>query len=81
MTTNVSVKKTGSENTSGTIRRFTKRVQGSGVLKRVRKIRFYKRNPSKFIRKKQTLKSLKARERYEEQSKLGTLKSKKRGGR
>ncbi len=80
MATNVTVKRSGIENTSGIIRRFTKKVQGSGVLRRVRKIRFHKRNPSKFLRKKHALKSIKARKIYEEQSKLGTLKDRKKRG-
>ena len=70
---NVAVEKTANENNTNTIRRFTKRVQESGVLRRVRGIRYQERNKSKYVVKKKTLKSLKKRQDMQEQIKLGKM--------
>lgn len=68
---NVAVDKNSNENNTGILRRFTKRVQESGVLRRVRGIRYKDRNKSKYVTKKKTLKSLKKRETLAELIKLG----------
>ena len=73
MATNVEVKKTGTENSLGLLRRFTKRVQESGVLPRVRSNRYADRPLSKFKRKKGALKVLAKRKIYERLKKLGKL--------
>ena len=82
MVENIGVTKNSNENTPSIIRRFTKRVQGSGIVRHVRGTRYYKRPESKFTKKKGALKLLERRERYEHLSKLGKLPDKKkRGGR
>lgn len=68
---NVAVEKTGTENNTGVLRRFTKRVQESGVLRRVRGIRYKDRNKSKYVVKKKTLKRLVKKEALQELIKLG----------
>ncbi|HEX9608663.1 MAG TPA: hypothetical protein VGA06_00420 [Candidatus Paceibacterota bacterium] len=73
MATNVEVRKGGTENTSSLIRRFTKRMQGSGVLRLVRSVRFHERSKSKFTAKKQRLKSIARKEHIDEQIKLGKM--------
>lgn len=73
MATNVQVAKQSNENTQGLIRRFTKRVRGSGVLQRARVNRFYNRSQSKLLRKKRALKGIQQRERREEDLKLGKV--------
>ena len=73
MAVNVQVSKQSSENTMGIIRRFTKRVQGSGVLRRARSVRYVDRNLSKLLRKKKALKSIEKREIREELIKLGKI--------
>ena len=73
MVVNVAVNKQSNESNTSLIRRFQKRVQGSGILKHSRKIRYHARLASKFIRKKQALKLLLKRAEYEELSKLGKL--------
>jgi len=73
MTTNVEVVKSGNENNLNLIRRFTKRVQGSGVLPRVRSIRYSTRKKSEYVKKKKTLKTLKRREEITELVKLGKM--------
>ena len=76
MATNVEVTKTGTENSMGVLRRFTKRVQGSGILPRVRSIRYKDRNQSKGTRKKMTLKKLVRRKLIDIQIKLGKMQEK-----
>lgn len=73
---NVQVDKNGSENSISLIRRFTKRVQGSGVLPRVRSIRYHARTLSKLLKKKKTLKSIANRAKYQELIKLGKITDK-----
>ncbi len=68
---NVEVTKTGTENNANIIRRFTKRVQEAGILRRVRGIRYKDRNRSKYVRKKKTLASLERRKEIEVLIKLG----------
>jgi len=48
---NVEIKKKDSETTGSILRRFTKKVQSSGVLNRVRSIR-YSARPINFTRRK-----------------------------
>lgn len=73
MATNAEVVKSGNENNVNLIRRFTKRVQGSGVLPRVRSIRYSSRKLSEYVKKKKTLKLLKKREEYAELIKMGKV--------
>ena len=73
MSINVEVTKTGNENNVSLLRRFTRRVQGSGVLPRVRSKRYALRKPSEYVKKKKTLKNLLKREYVNEQIKLGKM--------
>jgi hypothetical protein len=81
MTVNVEVQKNPNETTTSVIRRFTKRVQGSGILPRKRSLRYHKRTGSKLLTKKRRLISLKKKARYEELLKLGKITEKPAGGR
>ncbi len=78
---NVEVVKNGNETATNLIRRFTKRMQGSGVLSRVRSLRYSSRTISDFARKKKALAILTKKEYYEEMSKLGRQVVTKKGGR
>jgi hypothetical protein len=80
MSTNVAVDKNATENNVNLIRRFTKRVQESGIVKRVRGIRYEERARSHYVSKKKTLEVLKRRKERERLLKLGkiSLVSKKR---
>lgn len=73
MATNIEVVRNGTENPLGLLRRFTKRVQGSGVLPRVRSIRYHERTLSAYKRKMKTLEGIKRREDRAEQIKLGKI--------
>jgi len=73
MSINAEVVKTGNENNLNLIRRFTKRVQSSGVLPRVRSIRYSARKLSSYVVKKKALKSLRRREEIAELIKMGKM--------
>ncbi len=81
MTVNVEVEKQNNENNTSLIRRFTKRVQGSGILPRVKSTRFREREPSKFKEKQQTLKRLEKRKERERLVKLGKIPDRQYGRR
>lgn len=73
MATNVQVEKNNNESSANVIRRFTKRMQGSGVIPRMRKIRYYARDKSENVRKFGRLKKLNKKADYEMQLKLGKI--------
>lgn len=73
---NVEVSKNGTENSMGILRRFTKRVQGAGILPRVRSLRYNKRSLSHYKTKMKTLKSIKRKIEVLELIKLGKIQEK-----
>ncbi|NTV44748.1 MAG: 30S ribosomal protein S21 [Candidatus Yonathbacteria bacterium] len=70
-TTNVQVSKNNNENAAGLLRRFSRAVQSSGVVKRVKANRYLERPMSKYTRKSQALKRLAKRNEAERLKKLG----------
>ncbi len=75
---NVEITKTANENNLGIIRRFTKKVQGSGILPKVRSLRYAKRDLSFYKNKKNTLKNLKRKAEILELIKMGKMAENKR---
>ena len=73
MAVNVEIEKGHNESTASVIRKFTKRVQGSGILQRVRGIRYYARSLSKATQKKKTLQKIGRREKYQDMLKSGKI--------
>ena len=73
MAINAEVQKSGTENALSTIRKFSRRVQGTGLIKVVRAQRYYKRNASKTVKKKRALKLLKRRDNYQQMVKEGKI--------
>ena len=73
---NVEVERGQNENNLSLIKRFTRRVQGSGVLPRIRSIRYHTRKRSEYVKKKQTLKVLAHRKEVAELVKLGKMPEK-----
>ncbi len=73
MSINAEVVKNNNENNLAILRRFTKRVQGSGVLPRVRSLRYASRKLSPYVRQKKTLKGLRRRVDRDLQIKLGKV--------
>lgn len=73
MATNVQVSKNQNESSANVIRRFTKRMQGSGIIPRMRKIRYYSRTKSDNVRREARLKKLVKKVNYEKELKLGKV--------
>ncbi len=67
------VKKNTNENDVNLIRRFTKKIRNSGILPRVRSIRYNNRKVSKLIKKKETLRGIKRKEEIKKLIKLGKM--------
>lgn len=73
---NVKVEKNSSENSLSILKRFTRRVQGSGILPRVRSLRYNQRNQSAYARKKRTLSVLARKTEVLKLIKLGKMAEK-----
>lgn len=73
MATNLEIKKTAKDNNMHLIRKFTRKVQESGIIPRVKSIRYADRNMSAYVKKVKRLKSIKNKEIQEEQIKLGKI--------
>ena len=70
------VKKQGSESAAALIRRFTKRVQSTQALVKVREERYHERKMSKLKSKRRALVSLEKQAEYERLKKLGKIPEK-----
>ena len=68
---NAEVTRNPNENALGVIRRFTRKVQGSGIIQRKRSLRFASRTQSPYKLKMKTLNSIKRRADMAELLKLG----------
>ena len=73
MATNVQVTKNNNESSANVIRRFTKRVQGAGIIPKVRSGRYFTRIKSSNVQRFAKLKKLKKRVEYEKMVKLGKV--------
>ncbi len=71
MATNVEVTRNAGENAISIIRRFSRKVQGSGVIPRKRSLRYATRTQSPYKVKMKTLKGIKRRAELAELIKLG----------
>jgi gamma-glutamyl:cysteine ligase YbdK (ATP-grasp superfamily) len=79
---NAEVTRNPNENALGVIRRFTRKVQGSGIIQRKRGLRFAVRTQSHYKVKMKTLKGINNRAKLAELVKLGKAPVKpERGGR
>ncbi|MDO8510251.1 MAG: hypothetical protein Q7S15_01360 [bacterium] len=70
---NVEVKRGANENNVSLIKRFTKRVQGAGILRKVRSLRYKDRNVSPYGKKKQMLKRIEREKVREKLLRLGKI--------
>jgi hypothetical protein len=70
----IEVKRAASESNANLLRRFTKRVQTSGNLRRARSLKYSQRNKSALKVKKETLNRLTRKTTYERLRKLGKIK-------
>jgi ribosomal protein S21 len=70
---NVNIEKNATESAASVLRRFTKKVQESGVLNRVRSIKYSARNLSAYKKKKGALEKLRRGKERETLLKIGKL--------
>lgn len=73
MAINVEVEKSGNETSASLLRRFSKRVQGAGIIQRVKGGRYKERSQSKYKTKIKTLSTIKRRKEVEKLIKLGKM--------
>jgi hypothetical protein len=78
---NVEVTRNANENALGVLRRFSRKVQSSGVIPRKRSLRYSSRTQSPYKVKMKTLKTLKRRAEMAELVKLGKAPVEERRGR
>lgn len=69
----IAIKKRSGENTRSLLRRFSRRIQQSGILIRARKARFYVKETTKRERRNSALRRDKIRGEKEKLKKLGLL--------
>jgi ribosomal protein S21 len=68
---NAEVQKSGTENVLSTIRKFSRKVQGTGLIKNARNRRYHTRDISKAVKKKRALKLIKRRADFQQLIKEG----------
>lgn len=78
MSVNVQVERNNNESSANVIRRFTKRIQNAGIVRRVRDNRYYSRTKSENVRRESRLKKLKKKDVYEQAVKLGKITTHRR---
>ncbi len=72
----IEVKKNSNENNSSVLRRFSRRIQESGIIRKVKSSRYSLRKESKLKVKNSALKKMTRRKEIEKLSKLGKMTSK-----
>ena len=79
---NAEVSKSGNESPLSVIRKFSRKVQGTGLVQNARKRRYFARAASKTVTKKRALKRLVRRDNYNRMVKDGKIgETAKRGNR
>lgn len=73
MSVNVEINRNSNETSLSILRRFTKRVQGAGILPRVRGLRYHERIKSENVRKNRKLAKLTEWAKTAELVKLGKI--------
>lgn len=81
MATNVQIEKTGTDNTSAILRKFTQRMRSAGIVQKMRKIRYRERSISKNMQRATTLRKIERRGDFEQLIKEGKLSESIRGKR
>lgn len=70
----IEVKKNNNENNASVLRRFSRRIQESGIIHKVKNSRYNERKESKLKVKKSALKRMGHRKEIEKLRKLGKIK-------
>lgn len=81
MATNVEINKKGKENNMSVLKRFQRRVQESGIIPRMRSIRYAERNRSEFVQKKSKLARIARKEEIQKMIKHGKMPERRGRGR
>lgn len=71
--TNIEVRKNQNENNTSLLRRFSKRMQESGIIQKVKGKRYNERPESKLSMKNRALKRIIKRKEMDKQKKLGKI--------
>jgi ribosomal protein S21 len=69
----IEIKKNGSESSASVMRRFSRRVRESGIIRHVKDNRYNERQPSTYVMKKNALKRMEKRTEYAKLKKLGKI--------
>jgi ribosomal protein S21 len=77
MAKNVEIVKKKNESSISLLKRFGRKVQEAGVIRKSKSIRYAERPQSDFVKKKNKLKSLSKTAEFEKQIKLGKLAPKR----
>lgn len=77
----VEVRKKGSESTASLLRRFTRRVNETGMIRSLKGSRFYSRDISELAKKQKALRRIRRREEFTRLYKLGKVDVKRKGRR
>lgn len=75
----IEVNKNPNENNASIVRRFSRRIQESGIIRKVKGSRYNKRKESKLIVKKSALKRIEKRAEIEKLKKLGKISGNRYG--
>ena len=70
----IEIKKNPNENNASVLRRFSRRIQESGIIRKVKSARYNIRKESKLKVKKSALKRMTRRKEIEKLRKLGKIK-------
>lgn len=81
MAVNIEVTKSGTENTGVVLRKFTQRMRSSGIVQKMRKIRYRSRDFSPLRRKQDALRKIARQKEFEQLIKDGKLSESVRGKR
>lgn len=78
MATNVDIKKNKKDNAVGMLRKFTRKMRNSGVLRKKRSLRYFERSKSDFQKKEDKLTKLEKQKDFEQKVKLGLVQDRRR---
>ncbi|OGG58962.1 hypothetical protein A3C89_03695 [Candidatus Kaiserbacteria bacterium RIFCSPHIGHO2_02_FULL_50_50] len=73
MAVNIQVEKHSGESTANILRRFSKRAKTSGIVQRMRGIRYYVREKSENVNKASKLRKIERAAQFEKDYKLGKV--------
>ena len=73
MAINAEIVRVGSENSMSVIRKFTRKLQGTGIVKDTRNRRYWERASSDAVKKKRALKRIKRRAEFAQLLKEGQM--------